>query len=80
MGLYLESPGTGDLLTNCQLKFIVGKIIAIQVVKKHRTFNTLQILLSVYSQYLASGALSVYVYTYIPVHPDPHYIWAMCLI
>ena len=48
MGQYLENHGTGDMLPNGQLKIIVGKIIAIQVVKKHRTSNTLQILLSVY--------------------------------
>ena len=48
MGQYLESPGTGDVLPNGQSKIIVGKIIAIQVVKKHRISNTLQILLSVY--------------------------------
>ena len=48
MGQYLESPGTGDLLPNGQSKIIVGKIIAIQVVKEHRTSNTLQILLPVY--------------------------------
>ena len=34
------SPGTGDMLLNGQSKIIVGKIIAIQVVKKHRTSNT----------------------------------------
>ena len=34
MGQYLESPGTGDMLPNGQSKIIVGKIIAIQVVKK----------------------------------------------
>ena len=45
MGQYLESPGTGDMLSNGQSKIIVGKIIAIQ---EHRTSNTLQILLSVY--------------------------------
>ena len=49
MGQYLESPSTGDLLPNGQSKIIVGKIIAIQVIKKHSTSNTLQILLSVYS-------------------------------
>ena len=48
MGQYLESPGTGDMLSNGQSKIIVGKIIAIQVVKKYRTSNTLQIVLSVY--------------------------------
>ena len=48
MGQYLESPGTGDLLSNGQSKIIVDKIIAIQVVKKHRASNTLQILLSIY--------------------------------
>ena len=35
MGQYSESPGTGDLLPNGQSKIIVGKIIAIQVFKKH---------------------------------------------
>ena len=34
MGQYLENHGTGDMLPNGQLKIIVGKIIAIQVVKK----------------------------------------------
>ena len=34
MGQYLESPGTGDMLPNGQSKIIVGKIIAIQIVKK----------------------------------------------
>ena len=48
MGQYLESSGTGDMLPNGQSNIIVGKIIAIQVVKKHRTSNTLQILLSFY--------------------------------
>ena len=35
-------------VTKWSIKIIVGKIIAIQVVKKHRTSNTLQILLSDY--------------------------------
>ena len=47
-GPVLESTGPGGMLPNGQSKIIVGKIIAIQVVKKHRTSNTLQILLSVY--------------------------------
>ena len=44
-GLVFRKPGAGDMLPNGQSKIIVGKIIAIQVAKKHRTSNTLQILL-----------------------------------
>ena len=35
-----HGPAFRDLLPNGQLKIIVGKIIAIQVVKKHRTYPT----------------------------------------